>query len=61
MPAKMQLLGHLSPLSWGLDAINDIYLRNGSFGYVWKNVLKLVFAGLAMLAMAGWVEKRRMN
>lgn len=61
MPAKMQLLGHLSPLSWGLDAINDIYLRNGSFGYVWKNVLKLVFAGLAMLAIAGWVEKRRMN
>lgn len=61
MPAKMQLLGHLSPLSWGLDAINDIYLRNGNISYVWKNVLRLVLTGLAMLAIAGWVEKRRMN
>jgi ABC-2 type transport system permease protein len=61
MPAKMQLLGHLSPLSWGLDAINDIYLRNGDIDYVWKNVLRLILTGLAMLAIAGWVEKRRMN
>ncbi|MBS0029552.1 ABC transporter permease [Chitinophaga sp. 22321] len=61
MPAKMQLLGHLSPLSWGLDAINDIYLRNGDISYVWKNVLRLVLTGLAMLAIAGWVEKRRLN
>ncbi|MEI3798952.1 ABC-2 type transport system permease protein [Chitinophaga ginsengisegetis] len=61
MPARMQLLGHLSPLSWGLDAINDIYLRNGDVGFVWKNVLRLILTGLAMLAIAGWVEKRRMN
>ncbi|CAL1516682.1 ABC transporter permease [Chitinophaga sp. MM2321] len=61
MPANMQAVGHLSPLSWGLDAINDIYLRNGAIGYVWKNVLRLVLTGLAMLAIAGWVEKRRMN
>jgi ABC-2 type transport system permease protein len=61
MPAKMQVLGHLSPLGWGLDAINDIYLRNGDIDYVWKNVLRLIITGLAMLAIAGWVEKRRMN
>ncbi|WP_143305048.1 ABC transporter permease [Chitinophaga vietnamensis] len=61
MPAKMQVIGHLSPLSWGLDAINDIYLRNEDIGFVWKNVLRLILTGLAMLAIAGWVEKRRMN
>ncbi|HVI43276.1 MAG TPA: ABC transporter permease [Chitinophaga sp.] len=61
MPAKMQLIGHLSPLSWGLDAINDIYLRNGDIAYVWKNVVLLIATGLAMLAIAGAVEKRRMN
>lgn len=61
MPAKMQLLGHLSPLSWGLDAINDIYLRNGDIDYVWKNVVRLILTGLAMLAVAGWMEKRRLN
>ncbi|WP_212002447.1 ABC transporter permease [Chitinophaga sp. HK235] len=61
MPGNMQALGHLSPLSWGLEAINDIYLRNGGIGYVWKNVLLLVLTGLVMLAVAGYVEKRRMN
>lgn len=61
MPPNMQVVGHLSPLGWGLDAINDIYLRNGDMGFVWKNVLRLILTGLAMLAIAGWVEKRRMN
>ncbi|MBV8255637.1 MAG: ABC transporter permease [Chitinophaga sp.] len=61
MPMKMQVVGRLSPLSWGLDAINDIYLRNGNIAYVWKNVLRLILTGLAMLAIAGYVEKRRMN
>ncbi|MCW3463395.1 ABC transporter permease [Chitinophaga nivalis] len=61
MPGNMQVIGHLSPLSWGLDAINDIYLRNGDISYVWKNVLRLTGTGMCMLAIAGWVEKRRMN
>ncbi|MBC9930664.1 ABC transporter permease [Chitinophaga qingshengii] len=61
MPANMQVIGRLSPLSWGLDAINDIYLRNGDIGLVWKNVLRLVLTGGVMLAVAGFVEKRRMN
>ncbi|MBC9913745.1 ABC transporter permease [Chitinophaga varians] len=61
MPGNMQVIGHLSPLSWGLDAINDLYLRNGDIGYVWKNVLRLVLTGGVMLAVAGFVEKRRMN
>ncbi|RAJ83096.1 ABC-2 type transport system permease protein [Chitinophaga dinghuensis] len=61
MPMKMQVVGRLSPLSWGLDAINDIYLRNGNIAYVWKNVLRLMLTGLTMLAIAGYVEKRRMN
>lgn len=57
MPEKMQMIGHLSPLSWGLDAVNDIYLRNGDIRLVWKNVLYLILTGLAMLAIAGRVEK----
>ncbi len=61
MPVNMQVIGHLSPLSWGLDAINDIYLRNGDMGFVWKNVVRLVLTGGVMLAVAGYVEKRRMN
>lgn len=61
MPARMQVIGHLSPLSWGLDAINDIYLRNQGISQVWKELVRLIVAGAVMLALAGFVEKRRMN
>ncbi|RFS24651.1 ABC transporter permease [Chitinophaga silvatica] len=60
MPEKMQVIGHLSPLSWGLDAINDIYLRNGDIGFVWMKVVRLVLVSIAMLTIAGYIEKRRM-
>jgi ABC-2 type transport system permease protein len=61
MPEKMQVVGHLSALSWGLDAINDIYLRNGDIAMVWKKVLMLVGVSVVMLAVAGYIEKRRLN
>lgn len=61
MPVKMQIIGHLSPLSWGLDAINDIYLRNGGLADIWVNAARLIASCAVMLGIAGWVEKRRMN
>lgn len=61
MPAHMQIAGRLSPLSWGLDAINNIYLRNGGFESIWKQLLLLVGCAAVMLGIAGAVEKRRMN
>lgn len=59
MPGAMQHIGRLSPLSWGLDAINDIYLRNGSIRYVWPDIARLLGCGIAMLAIAAVVEQRR--
>lgn len=59
MPEKIQTVGRLSPLSWGLNAINDIYLRNGSIRYVLPDIVKLLTCGLLMLGIAGWVEQRR--
>ena len=44
---------------WGLDAINDIYLRNGSIRYVWPDIARLIGCGIAMLAIAAVVEQRR--
>jgi ABC-2 type transport system permease protein len=61
MPIKMQVIGHLSPLSWGLDAINDIYLRNGGLSDIWVNVVRLIVSCAVMLGIAAWVEKRRMS
>lgn len=61
MPARMQIVGHLSPLSWGLDAINDIYLRKAGANAIWANAGKLLACASAMLWLAAWVEKRRIN
>lgn len=61
MPAHMQFIGHLSPLSWGLDAINDIYLRNMGVANIWGDVGKLVLCAGVMLCIAAGIEKRRIS
>jgi len=61
MPAHMRFIGHLSPLSWGLDAINDIYLRNAGVSHIWYDVCKLVVFAGALLCIAAGIEKRRLS
>ena len=61
MPENMQTVGRLSPLSWGLDAINDIYLRNGGTRYILPDIARLLGVGLVMLGIAAWVEQRRIS
>lgn len=61
MPEKIQIVGRLSPLSWGLDAINDIYLRNGNTALILPDIARLLVCGLLMLGIAGWVEQRRLG
>lgn len=61
MPEKVRFIGRLSPLSWGLDAINDIYLRNGNIRYILPDIARLLGCGLVMLGIAARVEQRRMS
>jgi len=61
MPESMQMIGRLSPLSWGLDAINDIYLRNGHIRFVLADIAKLLGCGGVMLVAAAVVEQRRIG
>jgi ABC-2 type transport system permease protein len=61
MPSHMRLIGSLSPLSWGLDAINDIYLRNVGVSYVWGDVCKLFVFAVVLLCIAAGIEKRRLS
>ncbi|MCF6403826.1 ABC transporter permease [Chitinophaga filiformis] len=61
MPSHMQFIGHLSPLSWGLDAINDIYLRNVGVGHIWGHMGKLVLFAVGLLCIAAVIEKRRLS
>ncbi|MCK7557341.1 ABC transporter permease [Chitinophaga sedimenti] len=60
MPANIQFMGRLSPLSWGLDAINDLYLRNGGLGMILPEIGRLLAFCLVLLGCAAWWEKRRM-
>lgn len=59
MPEHIQMFGRMSPLSWGLDAINDIYLRGGNLWKILPDIGRLIGLSLAMLGIAAWVEKRR--
>ena len=61
MPQNVQAFGRLSPMSWGLQAINDIYLRNEHWTEVLPQLGLLLGFGLLLLGIAAWVEKRRMN
>lgn len=59
LPASLQGVAQTSPLYWALDAINEIFLRNGTLSTVWKQLLILTgYAGI-FVALAGWIEKRR--
>ncbi|HEU4551795.1 MAG TPA: ABC transporter permease [Chitinophaga sp.] len=61
MPPAMQFIGRLTPLNWGLEAINDLYLRNGGFPQVIGNAGKLLALCLIMLYIAARVEKGRIS
>ncbi len=59
MPAKMQHLGQLSPLQWGLSAFVDLFLRGGTLATVLPQLAKLAAFGAATLGVAVLVFRRR--
>jgi len=59
MPAKMQHIGQLSPLQWGLSAFVDLFLRGGTLVTVLPKLAKLVAFGAATLGIAVLVFRRR--
>lgn len=61
MPPNLQFVGHLSPLSWGLEAINNIYLRDMGVKHILAGAGKLVVCAVVMLCVAAAIEKRRIN
>ncbi len=59
MPAKMQHIGQLSPLQWGLSAFVDLFLRGGTIATVLPQLAKLVAFGGLTLGAAVLVFRRR--
>ncbi len=59
MPDGMQSLGRWSPLHWGLDAFNAIFIRASGITGTLPDLGKLFFAGVLMMGGAQIIEKRR--
>lgn len=55
----MQNLAKLSPLYWGLDAVNYITLRNGSILDVWLHILVLALFSAFLWMIATYRIRRR--
>lgn len=61
MPKIMQQISILSPLSWGLDAFLDLFVRGGNLKTVWPEVAALLAFFLANLAVARIYFLRRVQ
>jgi ABC-2 type transport system permease protein len=61
MPRLMRTISQISPLSWGLNALLDLFVRGGSLATVWREAALLLGFALVMLMSAWviWQRKRR--
>jgi ABC-2 type transport system permease protein len=59
MPQIMQSISPYSPLNWGLEAFNDLFLRNASTSVILPDLLKLVCFSLVTLAASILIHKSR--
>ncbi len=59
MPQIMQSISPYSPLSWGLGAFNDLFLRNASISVIIPDLVKLVCFSFVTLAASILIHKSR--
>lgn len=59
MPEILQTLSRFSPMSWGLEAFNDLFLRQASIQTILPNVLRLTGFSLVTLFISVIIHKSR--
>jgi ABC-2 type transport system permease protein len=59
MPQAMQSWAALSPMAWALDAFHAVMLRGASLAEMAVPCAKLLIFGIALLAAAFWLHRRR--
>lgn len=59
LPETMQRLANVSPLRWGLAAINEIILRDGNFAAVIKYLAALLSFGIVLWLISVYRNKMR--
>jgi len=58
MPLVIQKIGAFSPLYWGLNGINDLFLRHEGLLFILPQVLKLLGFSALCIFLAQWFEKK---
>jgi ABC-2 type transport system permease protein len=58
MPPILQKLGAISPLAWGLNGINDLFLRREGLLFILPQVFKLLLFSTICIFFAQWFEKK---
>lgn len=61
MPETMRKIGSISPLNWGLEGFNDIFLRGGNLSTVWDESLFLLIFSMFCLFIATRINKVQNN
>ncbi len=59
MPEVLQQVSRFSPMSWGLESFNDLFLRQASISAILPNVLRLVGFALVALGTSVVIHKSR--
>jgi ABC-2 type transport system permease protein len=59
MPEILQTVSRFSPMSWGLESFNDLFLRQASIHAILPNVLRLIGFALVALAASVVIHKSR--
>jgi ABC-2 type transport system permease protein len=59
MPEILQTVSRFSPMSWGLESFNDLFLRQASIQAILPNVLRLIGFAIVALAASVVIHKSR--
>ncbi len=59
LPHTMQLISHFSPLSWGLNLCNDIFLRNSVLWQLLPDMGRLLGFAIICLGLSYYFHSRR--
>ncbi len=59
MPQVLQTLSRFSPMSWGLESFNDLFLRQASIETILPNILRLLGFALVTLSASVFIHNSR--
>lgn len=59
MPEILQGISRLSPLNWGLESFNNLFLRDAATVAILPDVFKLVAFAIVTLALSVYIHKSR--